>query len=168
MASEVRALAQRSAEAAKEIKGLIAGSTSQVGKGVKLVGETSQALAVIVDRVAEIDGLITEIATSAREQSTGLAEVNTAVNQMDQVTQQNAAMVEESTAASHSLRQETENLASMIGRFRLGAGSNLLAAAPLAAARPASPPRPAPVKLAAVAGRQTAAAQSVEADWEEF
>jgi methyl-accepting chemotaxis protein len=87
---------------------------------------------------------------------------------MDQVTQQNAAMVEESTAASHSLRQETENLASMIGRFRLGAGSNVLAAAPLAAARPASPPRPAPVKLAAVAGRQTAAAQSVEADWEEF
>ena len=168
VASEVRALAQRSAEAAKEIKGLIAGSTSQVGKGVKLVGETSQALAVIVDRVAEIDGLITEIATSAREQSTGLAEVNTAVNQMDQVTQQNAAMVEESTAASHSLRQETENLASMIGRFRLGAGSNLLAAAPLAAARPASPPRPAPVKLAAVAGRQTAAAQSAEADWEEF
>jgi methyl-accepting chemotaxis protein len=98
VASEVRALAQRSAEAAKEIKGLIASSTTQVNKGVKLVGETSQALSVIVDRVAEIDGLITDIATSASEQSTGLNEVNTAVNQMDQVTQQNAAMVEESTA----------------------------------------------------------------------
>ena len=163
VASEVRALAQRSAEAAKEIKGLIAGSTTQVGKGVKLVGETSQALSVIVDRVAEIDGLITEIATSAQEQSTGLSEVNTAVNQMDQVTQQNAAMVEESTAASHSLRQETENLAAMIGRFRLGAGS--MAAAPRA---PASPPPAAKVRLAAVGGRRASAVPSADADWEAF
>ncbi|MFN7129613.1 MAG: methyl-accepting chemotaxis protein [Brevundimonas sp.] len=163
VASEVRALAQRSAEAAKEIKGLIAGSTTQVGKGVKLVGETNQALSVIVERVAEIDGLINEIATSAQEQSTGLSEVNTAVNQMDQVTQQNAAMVEESTAASHSLRQETENLAAMIGRFRLGAGS--VASAPRASA---SPPPAARARLAAVGGHRASAAPSAASDWEAF
>ena len=103
VASEVRALAQRSAEAAKEIKTLISASTTQVGSGVKLVGQTGEALQRIVDRVAEIDGLVSEIAASAQEQATGLAQVNTAVNQMDQVTQQNAAMVEQSTAASHSL-----------------------------------------------------------------
>ena len=159
VASEVRALAQRSAEAAKEIKGLIASSTTQVNKGVKLVGETSQALSVIVDRVAEIDGLITDIATSASEQSTGLNEVNTAVNQMDQVTQQNAAMVEESTAASHSLRQETENLTAMIGRFRLGSASASTGSAP--------PPRRRPVQLAAVGGGRVQALQD-KPDWEEF
>ena len=110
VASEVRALAQRSAEAAKEIKTLISASTGQVGAGVKLVGETGEALQRIVDRVAEIDSLVTEIAASAQEQAVGLAQVNTAVNQMDQVTQQNAAMVEQSTAASHSLAQEAESL----------------------------------------------------------
>ncbi|WP_333897127.1 methyl-accepting chemotaxis protein, partial [Brevundimonas aurantiaca] len=110
VASEVRALAQRSAEAAKEIKTLISTSSTQVGSGVKLVGQTGEALQRIVDRVAEIDGLVAEIAASAQEQAIGLAEVNTAVNQMDQVTQQNAAMVEQSTAASHSLAQEAQSL----------------------------------------------------------
>ena len=122
VASEVRALAQRSAEAAKEIKTLISASTGQVGAGVKLVGETGEALQRIVDRVAEIDSLVTEIAASAQEQAVGLAQVNTAVNQMDQVTQQNAAMVEQSTAASHSLAQEAESLQASVGRFRVGSG----------------------------------------------
>jgi methyl-accepting chemotaxis protein len=120
VASEVRALAQRSAEAAKEIKTLISASTAQVDQGVQLVGQTGQALQRIVDRVAEIDGLVSEIAASAQEQATGLQQVNTAVNQMDQVTQQNAAMVEESTAASHSLSQEAESLAASVARFRIG------------------------------------------------
>jgi methyl-accepting chemotaxis protein len=123
VASEVRALAQRSADAAKEIKALISASAEQVGSGVRLVGETGQALQRIVDRVAEIDVLVTEIAASAQEQATGLHQVNSAINEMDQVTQQNAAMVEQSTAASHSLAQEAQGLAEAVARFSVdGAG----------------------------------------------
>ena len=122
VAQEVRALAQRSAEAAKEIKGLIASSSSQVERGAKLVGDTGQALSDIVDRVAQIDTLISEIAKSAQEQAGGLNEVNTAINQMDQVTQQNAAMVEETTAAAASLRTKASQLADLVQRFNTGAG----------------------------------------------
>jgi methyl-accepting chemotaxis protein len=120
VASEVRALAQRSAGAAKEIKDLISASTKQVDEGVGLVAATGKALQRIVGQVAEINNVVTEIAASAGEQATGLAQVNSAVNQMDQMTQQNAAMVEESTAASHKLIQETEALAQLIGRFKVG------------------------------------------------
>jgi methyl-accepting chemotaxis protein len=130
VAQEVRALAQRSAEAAKEIKGLIHASSTQVASGVALVGETGKALARIVTQVTEISGAVAEIAASAQEQATALGEVNTAVNQMDQVTQQNAAMVEQSTAASHSLAQEAEQLATLIGRFRTGAGGSPAATRP--------------------------------------
>ncbi len=118
VASEVRALAQRSAQAAKEIKILIATSTNQVGRGVKLVGETGDALTGIVSKVAQIDGLIASIALSSQEQATGLGQVNTAVNQMDQVTQQNAAMVEEATAAAANLRAESQELTRLIQRFQ--------------------------------------------------
>ncbi|WP_183203712.1 methyl-accepting chemotaxis protein [Brevundimonas lenta] len=166
VASEVRALAQRSAEAAKEIKTLISASTTQVGAGVDLVGQTGEALQRIVSRVAEIDSLVSEIAASAQEQATGLQQVNTAVNQMDQVTQQNAAMVEESTAASHSLTQEAEGLASSVARFRIGED---------AVARRAAPPaRPAarPVAALKTVGRGGAALQhqhhANEDGWEEF
>ncbi|HEX2558999.1 PAS domain-containing methyl-accepting chemotaxis protein [Phenylobacterium sp.] len=120
VASEVRALAQRSAEAAKEIKALISASTQQVGQGVELVGQTGQALESIVARVAEISGLVSEIAASAQEQATGLAQVNAAVSQMDHATQQNAAMVEESTAASHALQNEVGELVRLVSRFRTG------------------------------------------------
>ena len=120
VASEVRALAQRSAGAAKEIKTLISASGAQVGHGVELVGKTGEALQKIVGQVAEIDGLVGEIAASALEQATGLGEVNTAVNQMDQVTQKNAAMVEQSTAATQGLAQETDQLVRLLGRFHLG------------------------------------------------
>ena len=113
-------MAQRSAQAAKEIKGLISTSSKQVASGVTLVGETGRALARIAAQVSEISGIVTEISASAQEQAVGLQEVNTAVNQMDQMTQQNAAMVEQSTAASHSLRGEAEQLATLIGRFRTG------------------------------------------------
>ena len=99
VASEVRALAQRSAEAAKEIKALISTSGRQVTEGVHLVGDTGQVLRRIITQVAEISTLVMDMALSAREQATALQEVNTAINHMDQVTQQNAAMVEESTAA---------------------------------------------------------------------
>ena len=119
VAQEVRALAQRSADAAKEIKVLIANSSAQVERGVKLVGDTGQALRTIVSKVSEIDTLISEIAQSSREQATGLGEVNVAVNQMDQVTQQNAAMVEEATAAASNLRQEASELDRLIARFNV-------------------------------------------------
>ena len=123
VAQEVRALAQRSAEAAKEIKSLITASTEQVSSGVSLVDQTGQALERIVDQVARINGVVGEIAASAKEQATGLEEVNVAVIQMDQVTQQNAAMVEESTAASHSLAREADTLSRMMEQFRVDAGA---------------------------------------------
>lgn len=119
VAQEVRALAQRSADAAKEIKSLITLSTNQVTTGVELVGQTGKALESIVAKVIEVSGIVTEIAASAREQATGLGEVNVAVNQMDQVTQQNAAMVEEATAASHSLATEADDLARLMGQFKV-------------------------------------------------
>jgi methyl-accepting chemotaxis protein len=119
VASEVRALAQRSAEAAKEIKSLIHTSTAEVQNGVRLVGQAGIALKDIVGKVQDLSGVVAEIAASANEQATALQEVNTAINQMDQMTQQNAAMVEESTAASHSLAQEAQKLATLISRFRI-------------------------------------------------
>jgi methyl-accepting chemotaxis protein len=121
VASEVRALAQRSAEAAKEIKGLISNSTAQVASGVKLVAETGKSLERIMAQVADINNVISDIATGAQQQATGLQQVNTAVSQMDQVTQQNAAMVEETTAASHSLSEETSQLTELVGQFQIGA-----------------------------------------------
>jgi methyl-accepting chemotaxis protein len=123
VASEVRALAQRSAEAAKEIKTLISASSAQVSQGVERVGETGKALQRIATQIAQLNDVITEIAASAREQAEGLAQVNIAVNQMDQATQQNAAMVEESTAASRALAHEADSLADLIGQFQVGAGS---------------------------------------------
>jgi methyl-accepting chemotaxis protein len=117
VAQEVRALAQRSADAAREIKSLIAASTQQVDEGVRLVGQTGEALDGIVLKVGEIDALVSELASSASEQARGLNEVNTAVNQMDQGVQQNAAMVEQSTAVSHALKGEIAGLTRMIGRF---------------------------------------------------
>jgi methyl-accepting chemotaxis protein len=119
VASEVRALAQRAADAAKQIKTLISTSMQQVDRGVRLVGETGEALARIQAGVMEINTSVSEIASSAKEQATGLAEVNTAINQMDQVTQQNAAMVEQSTAAAHSLSHETDEMNQAVGRFRV-------------------------------------------------
>jgi methyl-accepting chemotaxis protein len=121
VASEVRALAQRSAEAAKEIKALISASSQEVGRGVGLVGQTGQALTTIMTQIKEINGVVGEIASSAAEQATGLHEVNTAVNQMDQVTQQNAAMVEQSTAAAHKLLSESRALMDLVSRFKLSA-----------------------------------------------
>ncbi len=120
VASEVRALAQRSASAAKEIKQLIGTSTQQVSQGVTLVGETGKALGQIVVEIRAVSETIATIAASAQEQATGLHEVNAAVNQMDQVTQQNAAMVEQSTAASHALSQEAQELSRLTARFTLG------------------------------------------------
>ncbi len=119
VASEVRALAQRSADAAKEIKALIRTSEQQVERGVALVGETGEALGRIVSQVGTISGLIVKIAASAQEQAAGLNDVNTAVAEMDQVTQQNAAMVEQTTTSTHALSHETEALGQAISRFHV-------------------------------------------------
>jgi methyl-accepting chemotaxis protein len=123
VAQEVRALAQRSADAAKEIKTLIATSAAEVGQGVEYVGKAGEALRAIADEVDEIDTLVSAMAASAQEQARGLAEVNTTMNQMDQVTQQNAAMVEETTAASHTLAQEATRLAQRMSELRIDRGS---------------------------------------------
>jgi len=120
VAQEVRELAQRAASAAKDIKGLITTSEQQVGQGVQLVLETGSSLGLIVNRVSEINTLVRDIAHSAQEQSTGLAEINSAVSQMDQFTQQNAAMVEETTATSHGLSHEAEQLVRLVSEFRIG------------------------------------------------
>jgi methyl-accepting chemotaxis protein len=118
VASEVRTLAQRSAQAAKEIKDLIAASEGHVAHGVNLVGQAGKALQLIAQQVVQIDGIVTQIAHSAEEQAAGVQQVNSAMNDMDQFTQQNAAMVEEATAATHALLNEAGHLAGMVGRFR--------------------------------------------------
>ena len=107
----------RSATAAKEIKTLIETSSTQVGAGVSLVNETGTSLGQIEEQVGKINDLIQSIVTGAREQSTALAEINSAVNQMDQVTQQNAAMVEETNAATQGLNGEAVKLEGLVGRF---------------------------------------------------
>ena len=119
VAQEVRELAGRSANAAKEIKELIAASGAEVRSGVSLVGETGEAITRIIARIEEISQHVGAMATASREQSTGLGEVNAAVNQMDQMTQQNAAMVEQTNASSHTLAQEAAGLITLVAKFRL-------------------------------------------------
>jgi methyl-accepting chemotaxis protein len=169
VATEVRALAQRSASAAKEIKTLISTSSQQVGAGVELVDQTGEALQSIVTKILEINTVIAQISASSQEQANGLAQVNTAVNEMDRVVQQNASMVEQSTAATHSLKEEANALVGLIARFSTGGG--LRTASPRAP-RPAaasSAPQPSPAramrqKVAASLGLAARASES----WEEF
>ncbi|MFY0618174.1 methyl-accepting chemotaxis protein [Shimia sp.] len=118
VASEVRGLALRSAESAMEIKALIESSGEQVGRGVKLVGRTGEALTTIVGQVQDISGLVEQIAQSSREQSEALTEISSGMTQLDQVTQGNAAMVEENTAASHMLRTDADKLVEHVGQFK--------------------------------------------------
>jgi methyl-accepting chemotaxis protein len=169
VAQEVRELAQRSAGAAKDIKALINRSGEEVNSGVRLVTATGEALTLIQGHVVKINEHVHSIATAAREQSTGLAEVSTAVNEMDQVTQQNAAMVEESTAATNRLAEEASNLARLIARFKLEGGS--VTAQPRATgqtSRPVvSPARALGQKLAGAFGGRSATAAAA-ANWEEF
>jgi methyl-accepting chemotaxis protein len=187
VAQEVRELAQRSAKAAKEIKDLIRNSSVEVESGVKLVSETGEALKTIETYIVTINQHMDAIATSAREQSVGLSEVNTAVNQMDQVTQQNAAMVEEANAAGATLASEATRLRDMIAQFQLGHASSqatvqtaalrrtsaALSSASRSSAPVASPARSMVGKIAkAFTGRSSAAAAAAPAaateSWEEF
>ena len=173
VAQEVRELAQRSASAAKEIKTLINTSAVQVKEGVDLVGRAGDTLHKISEQVMGINGLIREISASASEQAIGLKEVNQAMNQMDQVTQQNAAMVEETTAASVTLNDEAQTLKQLVLRFRVGGAGHAAALRSTAqqmrapAAASAYRPATAPAPRRAVAQTHGSAALSQD-NWEEF
>ena len=120
VASEVRSLAQRSAEAAKEIKGLIGASVDKVQGGSRLVADAGRTMTEIVSSVQRVSQIIGEITTAAAEQSDGIGQINIAVNLLDHMTQQNAALVEESAAAAQSLNDQAGSLAQVVGRFKLG------------------------------------------------
>lgn len=170
VASEVRALAQRSSEASKQIKQLISKSSQQVERGVNLVNDTGKALQEIIKSVTEIATLVSDIASTAKEQATGIAEINAAVSQLDQVTQQNAAMVEESTAASHSMKEEATTLNSVVSHFKIGSESaGRRGASPIVSPVSRSGGRsavvsPVSAKKAVAGGRPVAA----DNDWQDF
>ncbi len=137
VASEVRNLAQRSASAAKEIKELIGNSVEQVEIGTRLVGQAGATMENVVVSVGRVTGIMSEITSAGREQSSGIEQVNAAVTQMDAVTQQNAALVEEATAASQSMQEQAANLAHMVSVFKLdGARVPPLSVVPGAARSP--------------------------------
>ena len=123
VASEVRSLAQRSAEAAKEIKGLIGASVEKVEGGSRLVADAGRTMSEIVSSVQRVSDIIGEISAAAAEQSDGIGQINGSVNQLDEMTQQNAALVEQSAAAAESLKEQATRLAQVVGTFRLDGGS---------------------------------------------
>ncbi|MGI1663587.1 methyl-accepting chemotaxis protein [Palleronia sp. KMU-117] len=173
VASEVRALAQRSSDAAREINELISASGQNVGRGVALVGDAGAALKRIVASVGDISAHVSTIAASAQEQSAGLGQINAAMSQLDQVTQQNAAMFEETTAASHALAREAETLTATTARFRTSARSGDAPAAVQSSRRPPAPATAAagarPLLRGATApALATAAPATADDDWEDF
>jgi methyl-accepting chemotaxis protein len=140
VAQEVRALAQRSANASKDIKALIADSNAQVKTGAALVNRTGQSLTEIVTAIKKVSDIVAEIAAASREQATGLEQINTAVAGMDEMTQRNAALVEQTTAAAQALNGQAGELADAVGFFRIGNGAS--------AAKPAAAPAAAPPQAA--------------------
>ena len=170
VAGEVRLLAQRSAEAAREIKALIGASVERVEAGNTLVGEAGRTMGDVVGQVRRVADLIGEISAASGEQSKGIGQIGEAVSQLDQVTQQNAALVEESAAAAESLRVQAAQLAETVSAFKLDA-----AAAPRPTAARATPPRsrPAAMARAAAAPAKPASARPAPAvaaddDWASF
>ena len=173
VAQEVRELAGRTANAAKDVKHLVSKSSAEVKTGVDLVTATGDALRQIDDDVLRINDHVKAIVTSAREQSVGLTEINSAVGQMDQATQKNAAMVEETNAASHALASDAENLSQLVGQFQIRDGARAVRApqAASAASRPApSPARRLAGKLAEAFTSGSAVSRTAAAseEWEEF
>ncbi|TAJ53648.1 MAG: PAS domain S-box protein, partial [Nevskiaceae bacterium] len=142
VAAEVRSLAQRSAGAAKEIKGLIGDSVEKVGNGSKLVEQAGKTMDEIVSSVKRVTDIMSEITAASQEQSQGIEQVNQTITQMDEVTQQNAALVEEATASARSLEEQAGGLSHSVSQFRLSEAQNndrYAMAVP--------PPRPAPVRM---------------------
>lgn len=161
VANEVRALAQRSADAAKDIKELISASTASVADGVALVDETGTVLLTISNRVAAVNSRIADISASVQVQASRLQQVNLAVGEMDKMTQQNAAMVEQSTAASRSLADEANNLEMVVKRFRASAASTKpIASAPMRRVRTHTTP--------AISSNLALRTVQDEDDWSEF
>ncbi|MGK5030207.1 methyl-accepting chemotaxis protein [Janthinobacterium sp. MDT1-19] len=175
VATEVRNLAHRSAAAAKEIKTLISDSVEQVEQGGKLVQQAGAAMTEVVDTVRSVTDIVSEISAASAEQSTGIEEINRAITQMDEVTQQNAALVEEAAAASQSLQEQARNLAGVVGAFKLAHGQANVAqqSTPVRHAPAAQPPAPrktAPLKLVAqrAAGQARSTTAADGGDWETF
>ncbi|MBC3832439.1 chemotaxis protein [Undibacterium amnicola] len=168
VASEVRSLAQRSAAAAKEIKTLIGDSVDKVRTGSTLVDQAGQTMEEIVASVRRVSDIMSEITAASQEQSTGIQEIGSAINQMDEMTQQNAALVEEAAAAAESLEEQADLLTKALNVFKL---NNVHSSSkPASRAAPSQPsPKPTPVRIAAAptATRNTQAAKSAD-DWEEF
>jgi len=166
----VRNLAQRSAAAAREIKGLIGDSSGKVADGSRLVAEAGATMAEIVDSVRRVTDIMSEISAASLEQTEGIEQINQAVAQMDEGTQQNAALVEEAAAAAAALREQSTRLAQAVSVFRID-GEQLLAAssasvtAPAAQVEPAAP-RPALALRPAQRPARTKVADAQE--WEEF
>jgi len=150
VAGEVRLLAQRSAEAAREIKALIGASVERVEVGARLVQEAGSSMGEIVSSVQRVNDIIGEITAAASEQSDGIGQVNQSVAQLDQMTQQNAALVEESAAAAESLRHQAEQLGDAVNRFHIGESS---AARPTAQRAPTVSAKPAAVTHATSAAK---------------
>lgn len=184
VASEVRSLAQKSAAAAKDIKILIDDSVEKVDTGSKLVDSAGEAMQGIVAEVRQVTDLISEISAATKEQTTGLSQINDAVLQLSDVTQQNAALVEESATASGSLSEQADTLVNIVSRFKVdlsAARSNVQPVAissqpqPLKAVRkaaakpiPSTPAATAPAARSRLAAKQLPAATSKEDEWEEF
>ena len=169
VASEVRALAQRSSESAREISQLIATSGEQVNSGVTLVNESGNALAEIEVMITSLNELVSSIAETSVQQSTGLDEISTAVNRLDQVTQQNAAMFEETTAAVTSLQTQAERLEADSSSFKLDNSTKKVMRMPAAApASPAAPVAPQPAHPALAVGHDTSPEDALDDGWSEF
>ena len=174
VAAEVRNLAQRSAEAAKEIKGLIKDSVGKVENGSELVNQTGETLGEIVNAVKKVSDIVAEIAAASQEQSSGIEQVNKAITQLDEVTQQNAALVEESAAASKSMDDQAQQMAELVEFFNVGEETtNEMAPQPPRAARPApatasSQARPQSSRSEAGAARKPATQTAGDDEWEEF
>jgi methyl-accepting chemotaxis protein len=171
VASEVRNLAQRSAAAAKEIKELITASTANVDAGTKLVDQAGATMVQVVDSIRRVTDIMAEITSASQEQTGGIEQVNSAITQMDHVTQQNAALVEEAAAAASSMQDQAAKLAEVVSVFKLDRAHDFGAvAAPAKAApvRTALPRAAKPVAKVAAAKPVKAAKQAAEAEWEEF
>ena len=173
VAAEVRALAQRSAAAAKEIKELISNSVDQVSEGTKLVNEAGTAMQNIVVGIQQVTEIINEISVASHEQATGIEQVNRAIVQMEDVTQQNAALVEEAAAAAESMREQADVLSELVSRFKLDDArlreDQTRARRTAALADSGSAKGPASARLATDPRRKTPALpKDLEGEWEEF
>ena len=171
VAGEVRNLAQRSAQAAKEIKSLITDSVDRVDQGARLADDAGKTMGEVVASVNRVSQIIGEIAAATQEQSTGIAQVNTAVGDLDKVTQQNASLVEESTAASESLQQLAREMVGAVSVFRLSANAvatPAIAAPKIARAAPLAGPAPQPRLAPAQRAKSLAAAKPTVEEWKEF